>query len=71
MAADYTGTRPPQTTQANPVLLHRLLGIGLMTLAVAMVIARHSLGDAPAGSRIAASWRLSPISLAAARTRRS
>ena len=54
MPADYTGTRPPQGTQANPALLHKLLGIGLAIMAVAMVIARHSVGDAPAGSNLPA-----------------
>jgi hypothetical protein len=41
-------------TPSNPALLHRLLGIGLVIMGVAMVIARHSVGDAPSGSRIAA-----------------
>jgi hypothetical protein len=54
MSTDYTGTRPPQATQANPALLHKLLGIGLMIMAVAMVIARHSVGDAPQGSNLPA-----------------
>jgi len=54
MSADYTGARPPQATQANPALLHKLLGIGLVIMAVAMVIARHSAGDAPQGSNLPA-----------------
>ena len=44
MSADHTGTRAPQT-HANPALLHRLLGIGLMIVAIALVIAKHSIGD--------------------------
>ena len=54
MSADYTGTRPPQASPAGPVLLHKLLGVGLVIMAVAMVIARQSVGDAPEGSRLAA-----------------
>ena len=54
MSADYTGTRPPQTTQVNPALLHKFLGIGLVIVAVGMVIARHSVGDVPEGSLPAA-----------------
>ena len=49
MSADYTGTRPPQTTQVNPALLHKFLGIALVILAVGMIIARHSVGDMPEG----------------------
>ena len=54
MPADYTGTRPPQTSQGNPALLHKLLGVGLVIMAVAMIIARHSVGDSPAGSNFPA-----------------
>ena len=54
MPADYTGTRPPQTTQANPALLYKFLGIGLVIMAVAMVIARHSVGDSADASRLPA-----------------
>lgn len=54
MPADYTGTRPPQTSQGNPALLHKLLGIGLAIMAVAMIIARHSAGDSPDGSNLPA-----------------
>lgn len=39
---------------ANLALLHKLLGVGLVILALAMVIVRHSVGDASAGSRTAA-----------------
>jgi hypothetical protein len=45
---------PTPPNQANPALLHKLLGAGLVIMAVAMVIARHSVGDAPEGSRMAA-----------------
>ena len=54
MAADYTGTRQPQTSQGNPALLHKLLGVGLVIMAVAMVIARHAVGDSPDGSNLPA-----------------
>lgn len=54
MPADHTGTRPPQTSQGNPALLHKLLGIGLAIMAVAMVIARHSVGDSRDGSNLPA-----------------
>ena len=54
MPADYTGTRPPQTSHGNPALLHKLLGIGLAIMAVAMIIARHSVGDSPHGSALPA-----------------
>lgn len=37
-------TRPPQRQQANPALLHRFLGIGLVILAAGMVIVRYAGG---------------------------
>ena len=36
------GARPAGTQQANPVLLHRFLGIGLVLVAGALMIARQS-----------------------------
>jgi hypothetical protein len=54
MHADYTGTRQPQTPQAGPALLHKLLGVGLAIIVVAMVIARHSVADSPDASRLPA-----------------
>ena len=39
-----TSQQSSRTNQANPALLHRFLGIGLVILAVAMVIVRHAGG---------------------------
>lgn len=46
--------RPTPPNQTNPALLHKLLGIGLVIVAVAMVIARHSVGDSPDASGLPA-----------------
>ena len=43
-----------QTPATGPVLLHKLLGVGLVIVAGAMIIARHSAGDSPQGSRMPA-----------------
>jgi hypothetical protein len=40
--------------QAGPPLLHKLLGIGLVIMAVAMVIARHAVGGSSEVSRLPA-----------------
>jgi hypothetical protein len=40
--------------QANPALLHKFLGIGLVIVALGMIIARHSVGDVPDGPLVAA-----------------
>ena len=50
MSSDL-GTRTPQ---ANPALLHKFMGIGLVILVIAMIIARHSVGESPAGSQLPA-----------------
>jgi hypothetical protein len=50
------------SAQANPALLHKLLGIGLVILALAMVIARHSAGDSPDASPLPA-YAIAGISL--------
>jgi hypothetical protein len=54
MSADHTGTRTPQAPQADPVLLHKFLGIGLVIVGGAMIIVRHSIADAPGGSALPA-----------------
>lgn len=45
---------PTPPNRSNPALLHKFLGAGLTIMAVAMVIARHSVGDSPQGSNLAA-----------------
>jgi hypothetical protein len=45
---------PTPPNQATPALLHKFLGIGLVIMAAAMVIARRSVGDSPQGSNLPA-----------------
>ena len=47
MPALGSGTPPSPTSQANPPLLHRMLGIGMVILAAVIVILRQTVMSGP------------------------